>query len=119
MSDHGLFFTLFYKNYFSTSSSRAQSCDSIPSSEVSTHHSRSVTRNSPKVGNRLIDINSANVFELMTVNGLNQELAANIVEYRERKGSFKAVEELSKVCGLYFEFSIIYRINVDSDRKTS
>jgi competence ComEA-like helix-hairpin-helix protein len=45
----------------------------------------------------VINVNTASVFELMTVQGLNQELAANVVHYREKKGSFHAVEDLVKV----------------------
>jgi transcriptional accessory protein Tex/SPT6 len=49
----------------------------------------------------------------MRVHGLNQELAANVVHYREKKGPFHTVEDLIKVSEICFElpnfqlFSII------------
>ncbi|XP_063609365.1 endonuclease/exonuclease/phosphatase family domain-containing protein 1-like [Penaeus indicus] len=39
-------------------------------------------------------------FELMNVHGMNQEMAANIVEHRERKGPFKSIDDLVKVRGI-------------------
>jgi DNA uptake protein ComE-like DNA-binding protein len=33
----------------------------------------------------------------MAMHGLNQELAANVVNYREKKGPFHTVEDLIKV----------------------
>ncbi|GAB6027342.1 Endonuclease/exonuclease/phosphatase domain-containing protein 1 [Chamberlinius hualienensis] len=49
---------------------------------------------------KLLDINGANIFQLMTVRGINQKMAANIVCYRERKGPFKSMDDLSKVKGI-------------------
>lgn len=47
-----------------------------------------------------VDINTANVFSLMTIRGIDQELAANIVDYRDRKGPFHVLEDLLKVRGM-------------------
>lgn len=44
-----------------------------------------------------IDVNKANVFELMTIRGLGQELAAAIVSYRDRRGDFFSIGDLLKV----------------------
>lgn len=41
----------------------------------------------------------------MTVHGLNQELAANVVDYRQKKGPFHKVEDLIKVGEITFELS--------------
>ncbi|CAG0918500.1 unnamed protein product [Notodromas monacha] len=48
----------------------------------------------------LVDLNTATIFELMTVSGLNQELAANIVCHRDKKGPFMRVEDVRKVKGV-------------------
>uniref|UniRef100_A0A1B6JDK5 Endonuclease/exonuclease/phosphatase family domain-containing protein 1 n=1 Tax=Homalodisca liturata TaxID=320908 RepID=A0A1B6JDK5_9HEMI len=72
----------------SNASSRAQSLDSLASSEGS-------PRPPPPV-----DVNSANVFLLMTLRGVSQELAANIVDYRERRGPFNTADDLLKVRGM-------------------
>ncbi|XP_059608402.1 endonuclease/exonuclease/phosphatase family domain-containing protein 1-like [Phlebotomus argentipes] len=47
-----------------------------------------------------LNINTATVFQLQQVSGLNQELAANVVEYRKRKGPFKSLDDLGRVKGL-------------------
>jgi DNA uptake protein and related DNA-binding proteins len=52
---------------------------------------------------RVVNVNTASVFELMTVCGLNQELAANVFHYREKKGPFQKIEDLIKVSGISFE----------------
>ena len=61
------------------------SCDSTKSqsqrsqcSPSQSHMERSF-RSSPL---RLINVNTASIFDLMTVRGMNQELAANIAHYR-------------------------------------
>ncbi|PSN31026.1 Endonuclease/exonuclease/phosphatase family domain-containing protein 1 [Blattella germanica] len=83
----------------SCASSRAQSMDSLPSTE-SSNFGRLHQKGSPHTQGRPVNINTATVFELMSVHGLNQELAANIVEYRDKKGAFHAVEDLIKVKGI-------------------
>lgn len=71
----------------SCNSSRAQSLDSLDSR---LHYKN----------NKLIDVNQANVFELQCVHGLSQELAANIVDYRTKKGPFQTLDDLIKVKGI-------------------
>lgn len=46
-----------------------------------------------------VNINTASIFQLMTVEGITQELAAHTVHYRDRKGPFKTVYDLRKVAG--------------------
>jgi len=46
-----------------------------------------------------ININTASIFQLMTVEGFTQELAAHTVHYRDRKGPFKTLYDLRKVAG--------------------
>ncbi|XP_072397879.1 endonuclease/exonuclease/phosphatase family domain-containing protein 1-like [Diabrotica undecimpunctata] len=71
----------------SYTSSRAQSYDSLRSSE-----SRLTLKS-----NRLVNVNKASVFELQNVIGVTQEIAAAIVHYRNKKGAFKHVDDLIKV----------------------
>ncbi|GAB0090118.1 Endonuclease/exonuclease/phosphatase family domain-containing protein 1 [Sergentomyia squamirostris] len=47
-----------------------------------------------------LNVNTATVFQLQQLSGMNQELAANVVEYRKRKGHFKSIDDLSRVKGL-------------------
>lgn len=59
------------------------------------------TENGPRSSpSKLVNVNTANVFQLMSVCRMTQEMAANIVHYRERKGPLKTLDELSKVKGL-------------------
>lgn len=51
---------------------------------------------------KVINVNTSNVFQLMSIQGVTQELAANIVDYRDRKGSFKTLDQLLKVKGLNY-----------------
>lgn len=80
-------------------SSRTPSIDSVStmnqtSGDFGTANGGSLPRSVP------LNVNTATVFELQQLPGLNQELAAKIVEYRRRKGGFKSVEHLRKVKGL-------------------
>ena len=48
----------------------------------------------------IVNINTANVFQLMRTRGLTQSLAENIVIYREKRGNFRSVDDLVKVKGI-------------------
>ncbi|XP_047986892.1 endonuclease/exonuclease/phosphatase family domain-containing protein 1-like [Leguminivora glycinivorella] len=52
------------------------------------------------VESKLCSVNSSSVFQLQCVPGLNQEIAANIVDYRNKKGPFKSLDDLIKVRGM-------------------
>lgn len=43
-----------------------------------------------------VNINTASIFQLMTVDGITQELAAHLVHYREKKVSYKYVAKVSR-----------------------
>ncbi|XP_066138800.1 endonuclease/exonuclease/phosphatase family domain-containing protein 1-like isoform X1 [Euwallacea fornicatus] len=68
-------------------SSRAPSYDSLKSNDL-------------KAANRsyrVVNINKASVFELQTVSGITQEIAAGILIHRNKKGPFKKIDDLLKV----------------------
>ena len=48
----------------------------------------------------LVDVNSASVEELMSVPGIGQVVAQRIVEFREKNGPYKSVDDLLKVQGI-------------------
>ncbi|XP_075214152.1 endonuclease/exonuclease/phosphatase family domain-containing protein 1-like [Lycorma delicatula] len=77
----------------SCTSSRAPSMDSLESEESRPPPPLPVTT-------PLTDLNTASVFTLMSVRGINQELAANIVDHRERRGPFINFDDLLKVKGM-------------------
>lgn len=58
------------------------------------------TSASVTVGGDKVNINTADVKELMTLNGVGRRVAEKIVEYRQAHGTFKKPEELRKVDGI-------------------
>lgn len=50
--------------------------------------------------NLYININTANIEELMALNGIGEELAGRIVSYREEFGLFKSIEDIKNVKGI-------------------
>jgi comEA protein len=56
--------------------------------------------NPTKVKNELIDINRADVNELMRLNGIGPTKAQAIVKYREQHGPFRSKEEILEVKGI-------------------
>ncbi|KAK3914017.1 Endonuclease/exonuclease/phosphatase family domain-containing protein 1, partial [Frankliniella fusca] len=73
----------------SCASSRAQSVDSLSSVD------KPSPRQLPPV-----NINSATVFELQTIPGFTQEIAANLIDYRDKHGNFLNLDQLIKVKGI-------------------
>ena len=49
---------------------------------------------------RPVDVNAASEAELTSVPGIGESLARRIVEFREKNGPFKAVDDLLKVQGI-------------------
>ena len=47
-----------------------------------------------------VNVNTATVEELQSVNGINETLAQRIVEYREANGDFQSLEDLMNVVGI-------------------
>lgn len=47
-----------------------------------------------------VNINTADEAALMTLNGIGESKAKAIIEYRQKNGSFKSVEDLAKVKGI-------------------
>jgi competence protein ComEA len=47
-----------------------------------------------------VNINSASVEQLSTLPGVGAKLAARIIEYRQKSGAFKSVQDLMNVRGI-------------------
>jgi len=50
--------------------------------------------------NKLININTATIEELLTLTGIGESKAKNIIEYRETNGNFKTIDELKNISGI-------------------
>jgi len=57
----------------------------------------SATQSAPA---RIVNINSASAVDLQTLPGIGSKMAELIVEYRQKNGPFKKVEELMNVRGI-------------------
>lgn len=51
-------------------------------------------------GDKKVSLNTANLEELQTVNGIGKKKAEAIIEFREANGSFKVIDDLKKVKGI-------------------
>lgn len=54
----------------------------------------------PTIENKLININTASLEQLQTLNGIGESKAKSIVEYRTTNGNFKSIEEIKNVSGI-------------------
>lgn len=70
-----------------------------------------------------VNVNSANIFDLMSVPGINQALAARIVNYRDKKGTYKSVDDLKRVGISYKRLGAVKMYlttyEMDSDRSSA
>ena len=47
-----------------------------------------------------VNINTASISELMTLNGIGESRAKDIISYREKNGPFKTIEDIKNVSGI-------------------
>ena len=50
--------------------------------------------------NKLVNINNADISELMTLPGVGEAKAKDIITYREKNGSFKRIEDIMNISGI-------------------
>tara|TARA_R110000868_G_scaffold84822_4_gene238913 strand:- start:10759 stop:11100 length:342 start_codon:yes stop_codon:yes gene_type:complete len=63
-----------------------------------THEHQQVKREQNETGK--IDINKADAAELANLKGIGPKIAATIVDYRDKHGEFKSVDELTNIRGI-------------------
>ena len=48
----------------------------------------------------IININTASLDELMTISGIGESKAKNIIEYRSNNGKFNSIEDIKNISGI-------------------
>jgi competence protein ComEA len=67
---------------------------------ISSHSTSIDTNDSQSFQNNVININFANLSELIQLPGIGNVIAQNIIDYRNKYGQFKSIEELKNVKGI-------------------
>lgn len=70
----------------------------VPSSVENTTVNNNVTQNTKN--NILVNINTATTKELLSITGIGESKASNIVKYREENGNFSSIEDIKNVSGI-------------------
>lgn len=58
------------------------------------------TNNNTNNGSKIVNINTASIQELTTLNGIGESKAKAIVSYRDKNGKFKAIKDIMNVSGI-------------------
>lgn len=64
-----------------------------------------------EVEDKKININQASKEELMTLNGIGESKANSIIDYRQKNGNFKSIEDIMKISGI--KDSVFNKISED------
>ena len=71
----------------------------VPSNSENTNVSdNTITQNTKNSG--LVNINTATTKELLSITGIGESKASNIVKYREENGNFSSIEDIKNVSGI-------------------
>jgi competence protein ComEA len=72
-----------------------------PSAVTASAQTKAASRSSAKpASNVVVNINTASAAEFTALPGIGEKTAARIIEYRQKNGPFKKIEELMNVRGI-------------------
>jgi competence protein ComEA len=72
----------------------------LVSTAVAAQKSATPAAAAPASGSEVINLNTATVTQLSTLPGIGQKTAELIVQYRQKNGGFKKIEEIMNVRGI-------------------
>ena len=71
----------------------------VPSNSENTSVSNNTIIQNTK-NSSLVNINTATIKELLSITGIGESKASNIVKYREENGNFSSIEDIKNVSGI-------------------
>lgn len=71
-----------------------------PDSNSTTNNNSNDNSNTTNSSSKLVSLNTATIDELVTLPGIGESKAENIIKYREENGTFKTTEEIINVSGI-------------------
>ena len=74
--------------------------ESDPGDKCSEDSSKVITKAPGISADGRVNINTASISELCTLNGIGEKRAKDIIEYRETYGEFRTIEDIMKVKGI-------------------
>ena len=77
-----------------------ESCNCPVVDNTTCLNSNNNTSNKNDTSNKLININSANEDELLSITGIGESKAKNIIDYRNKNGKFNTKEDIMNVSGI-------------------
>ena len=93
----------YIKAYAAEPEQTAESSVSSETEETAEQESAAVesaAESSEAENDRLVNINSANLEELKKISGVGDVKAQSIIEYREKNGGFKSIDEIKNIDGI-------------------
>lgn len=80
--------------------SKTLSCDTTCNTEIIEINNCVENSTNKTESSSLININTATIEELQTLDGIGESKAKNIIEYRTTNGNFKSIEEIKNISGI-------------------